>query len=106
MQTSLKLTFHPIIVAPGTFRVSLCLSKLGDRAWGVLSLSQTLGFDLPEFASYDGEAWAIVLMQQHAFEAASETILESWDDKLRQLWEAAEGHIMISTNFQDCLTAV
>jgi hypothetical protein len=97
--------FNPLSADPGTFRVCICLSSLGSAAWEVLQLSQTLGFEPPEFVSYKGESWAIVLNQKYDFDANSEAIVAPWDEKLQQLWQAADGNLMINTQFQDCLVA-
>jgi hypothetical protein len=95
--------FHPFIVDRGTFRVALCLTELGESAWEVLQLSQTLGFNRPEFVIHNAQSWAILLNQKHDFNTPSETVLATWDDRLQQLWQAADGHLSINTNFQDCL---
>ncbi|BAU15931.1 hypothetical protein LEP3755_64970 (plasmid) [Leptolyngbya sp. NIES-3755] len=97
--------FEPLRSQPGEFRVALCLTQLGDRAFEVLKLSESLGFDAPRFISDSaGDVWAIVLQQFHAYEADPLIVVDPWDDQLSQLWQAcepdAELAIVISHNFE------
>ena len=41
--------FDPIRGRRGEFRLALNLTELSDRAWELLALSQTLGFETPQF---------------------------------------------------------
>ncbi|MCU0548420.1 MAG: hypothetical protein MUC48_03645 [Leptolyngbya sp. Prado105] len=97
--------FDSLRTQPGEFRVALCLTQLGDRAFETLKLSESLGFDAPKFTSdATGAVWAIVLQQFHAYEADPMVVVDPWDDQLSQLWQAcepdAELAIVISHNFE------
>lgn len=85
--------FHPLKGKAGEFRVALDLTNLGDRAWEILTLSQTLGFDSPKFVTHvrysgESEVWAIILQQFHAYDADSRFVIDVWDDQLDQLRSA------------------
>lgn len=97
--------FDPLRTQAGEFRVAICLTQLGDRAFEILKLSESLGFDAPKFISdAAGDVWAIVLQQFHAYEADPMTVVDLWDDQLSQLWQACEPEaelvIVISHNFE------
>jgi hypothetical protein len=104
-----KGDFNPLQSQPGEFRVALHLSELGERAWEVLELSQQLGFEKPKFKTYVRqtgavEVWAIVLQQFHRFDADPELVVDPWDQRLEQLWQAcepdAELKLVITTNLE------
>ncbi len=108
----MKETFHPIQGKRGEFRVALDLTELGDHGWDVLSLSQELGFDKPQFQAHvrpSGavEVWAIILQQFHPYEADTRHIVEPWDDQLSRLSQACEPDanlkLVILHNFADYL---
>jgi hypothetical protein len=83
--------FDPLRSEPGEFRVSLCLTQLGDRAMEVLKQAELLEFDSPKFVSDAMEnVWAIVLQQFHAYEADPMMIVDPWDEQLSELWQACE----------------
>ena len=97
--------FNPLKSQAGEFRVALCLTQLGDRAFEVLKLTEFLGFDAPKFTSdAAGDIWAIVLQQFHAYEADPRVIIDPWDDQLSDLWQAcepdAELAVVISHKFE------
>jgi len=108
----MKEQFDPIKGQRGEFRVALNLSELGDRAWEILSLSQSLGFPPPQFRSYARlsgvtEFWAVILQQFHRYDVDPRTVVEPWDDQMRQLWqeigEDAHLKIVILHNFAEYL---
>ncbi|MER3436128.1 MAG: hypothetical protein C4288_22885 [Leptolyngbya sp. ERB_1_1] len=97
--------FDPLRSQPGEFRVAICLTQLSDRAFEVLKLSESLGFNIPRFISdATGDVWVIVLQQFHAYGADPMVVVDPWDDQLSQLWQAcepdAELAIVISHNFE------
>lgn len=108
----MKTTFNPIRTTPGLFRVALNISELGDRAWEILALSQTLGFDPPKFETHVRpseivEIWAVVLEQIHSFDADPMTVIDPWDE---QMWELSQAcgddphtKMMITNNLRECL---
>ena len=74
----------------GEFRVALNLTELGDRAWDILSLSQELGFEKPQFATHirhsgTVEVWAMILQQFHHYDAETRVIVDPWDEELDHL---------------------
>jgi hypothetical protein len=86
-------SFNPIAGRKGEFRISLNLTELGDRAWDILALSQTLEFGAPKFRtspSFSGavEVWAIICEEMHKYDADTYLILQRWDDKIDQLRNA------------------
>jgi hypothetical protein len=108
----MKEKFDPIRGKRGEFRVAIDLTELGDRAWEILSLSQQLGFNTPQFQTHTRhsgavEVWAIILQQFHPYEADTRHIVEPWDDQLSQLWQACEPDanlkLVILNNFADYL---
>lgn len=107
----MKRTFEPLRSQAGEFRVALCLEDLGDRAFEVLKLAESLGFDSPRFVSdKSGSVWAIVLQQFHRYDADPMVIVDPWEESLRQLWSAcepdAEIKVLISHNFEAYQTGV
>lgn len=97
--------FDPLKSQGGEFRVALCVSQLGDRAFEVLKLAESLGFNAPKFTSDAvGDVWAIVLQQFHAYDADPMVIVDPWDDQLSELWQACEPDaelvIVISHQFE------
>lgn len=99
-----KTEFDPIRGRQGEFRIALNLTMLGDRAWDILSLSQTLGFDQPQFKQSKGEVWAIILQQFHSYHADPLTVVEPWDEQMHELWQAVGDEplskLMIIHNFE------
>jgi hypothetical protein len=85
-----KEIFDPIRGKRGEFRVALNLTELGDRAWEVLSLAQTLEFEPPRFVvdPKRQEVWAIVLQQFHRYDADPMVVVEPWDLQMKELWDA------------------
>lgn len=86
----MKEEFDPIRGRRGEFRLSLNLSELGDRAWELLALSQTLGFETPQFKTLirpSGvvEVWAVILQQLHRYDADSSVVVDQWDDQIDAL---------------------
>jgi len=103
--------FDPLRSQPGEFRVALCLSDLGERAFEVLKLSDSLGFESPRFVSdRSGSVWAIVLNQFHSYDSDPQVIVEPWDTQMHELWRAcepdAEVKVVISHNFEAYLSSV
>ncbi|MBW4475232.1 MAG: hypothetical protein KME45_33380 [Stenomitos rutilans HA7619-LM2] len=111
----MKHDFHPLKTEAGEFRVALNLTALGDRAWEVLSLSQQLGFEAPQFKTYvDGvgspETWAVILQQSYRYDADPRLVVDPWDEQLHELWQACEPDaclkVQIAANLEECrLTA-
>ena len=111
----MKESFNPIRGQRGEFRVCLNLSELGDRAWEILSLSQQLGFETPQFKihirhSGASEVWAILLQQVHRYEADTRLVVDRWDEPLDQLRQAIgadnEFSLMVLSNFAEYLEPV
>lgn len=110
----MKENFNPLKTERGEFRVALNVTALSDRAWEVLSLSQQLGFEVPQFKSYTDrtgytEVWAVILQQEHRYDADPRIVVDSWDDQLHELWQAcepdAELKMSISSNLEECQLA-
>lgn len=108
----MKEEFDPIRGRRGELRLSLNLSEMGDRAWELLSLSQTLGFETPQFktrvrASGAVEVWAVILQQLHPYDADSSVVVDPWDDQIDQLRTAiGESHhfdLIMLCNLRDYL---
>lgn len=108
----MKDPFHPLSGKRGEFRVAINLSELGDRAWEILSCSQALGFDTPQFQTYvrhSGaiEVWAVVLQQFHSYDAFTEPVLAEWDEAIAQLHTAigqdSELKLIVLSNFREYL---
>lgn len=82
----------------GEYRIYLDLTKLGDKAFEVLQLAASLGFDKPEFVTdptysggdLDGHVFAILFREFHSYEADPEVLFEYLEDKKIDLWEACE----------------
>lgn len=111
----MKEEFDPLRGKRGEFRLALNLTELGDRAWELLSLSQTLGFETPQFKtkvrpSGVVEVWAVLLQQQHRYDADSSVVVDPWDDQIDQLRTAVgESHLfnlIMLCNLQDHLELV
>ncbi|MBW4621191.1 MAG: hypothetical protein KME17_17765 [Cyanosarcina radialis HA8281-LM2] len=111
----MKETFNPIKGKRGEFRVALNITELGDRAWDLLSLSQQLGFEKPQFATHiwhSGavEVWAVILQQFHQYDADSSLVVDVWDDRLDQLRQAIgpdnEFSLMVLCNLAEYLEPV
>jgi hypothetical protein len=103
--TMTKHSFEPLRSQPGEFRVSICLGQLGDQAFEVLKLAESLHFDTPKFVSdKTGEIWAIILQQFHPYHADPSVVVDPWDDSLYELWQACEPNaelkLLIHHNFQ------
>ncbi|MBW4619536.1 MAG: hypothetical protein KME17_09275 [Cyanosarcina radialis HA8281-LM2] len=101
----MKHLFEPLRSQPGEFRVALCLSQLGESAFEVLKLAESLGFDSPKsIGDSAGEVWAIVLQQFHGYEADPRVVVDPWDERLSEMWQAcepdAELKLLISHNFE------
>jgi hypothetical protein len=101
----MKQLFEPLRSQPGEFRVGLCLSQLGESAFEVLKLTESLGFESPKFISdSSGEVWAIVLQQFHRYDADPRIVIDPWDGQLSRIWQAcepdAELKLLISHNFE------
>lgn len=101
----MKSQFDPLRSQPGEFRVALCLSDLEERAFEVLKLSESLGFETPKIVTdRAGNVWAIVLHQFHSYDADPQAVVEPWDTQMHELWTAcepkAELKVMISHNFE------
>jgi hypothetical protein len=101
----MKHQFDPLRSQPGEFRVALCLSQLGELAFEVLKLAESLGFESPKFISdSSGEVWAIVLQQFSRYDADPRVVVDPWDERLSQLWQVcepdAELKLLISHNFE------
>ena len=82
--------FDPIRGRRGEFRLALNLTELSDRAWELLALSQTLGFETPQFKtcirpSGVVEVWAVILQQIHRYDADSSVVVDPWDEQIDQL---------------------
>ncbi len=110
----MKGDFNPLRTERGEFRVALNLTALGDKSWEVLTQSQQLGFEAPRFRAHvDGtgtvETWAIILQQSHRYDADPRIVVDSWDDRLHELWQAcepdAELKMTISANLEACHVA-
>lgn len=100
-----KKLFEPLRSQPGEFRVAICLEQLGERAFEILKIAESLNFDAPKFVSdKTGEVWAIVLQQFHPYDADPAVVVDPWDDSLHELWQAcepdAELKLVISHNFE------
>ena len=111
----MKDTFNPIRGQRGEFRVGLNLTELGDRAWAVLSRSQELGFEPPQFKTYlrhseAVEVWAVILQQFHPYDADTRLVVDIWDEPLDQLRQAigqdSEFSLMVLCNFAEYLEPV
>jgi hypothetical protein len=84
----MKQHFNPIRGRQGEFRVALNLSELGERAWELLSFSQQLGFEKPQFATDQAQVWAIILQQFERYDADLMMVVDPWDEQLYQLQQA------------------
>ena len=101
----MKPPFDPLRSQPGEFRVAVCLTDLGTRAFEVLKLTETLGFEPPQFVTDAvGHVWALVLQQWHSYDADPRVIVEPWDTQMQALWSAcepdAELKVLIHHNFE------
>ncbi len=87
----MKLQFDPLRSQPGEFRVALSLTDLQEKAFEILKLAETLGFNSPKFVSdREGNVWAIVLEQFHRYDADPRVVVEAWDSQMHDLWKACE----------------
>lgn len=111
----MKEQFNPIKGKRGEFRVALNLSELGDRAWEILSFSQELGFEQPQFkphVRHSGyvEVWAVLLQQFHRYDANTNAVVDPWDDSIDLLRQAVgpnnEFSLTVLCNFADYLEPV
>ena len=108
----MKEQFDPIRGKRGEFRVALNLSELGERAWEILSLSQELGFEQPQFKTHTRhsgytEVWAVLLQQLHPYDANTDVVVDAWDDQLDDLRKAiGQGNelvLIVLCNFEEYL---
>lgn len=100
----MKPQFDPLRSQPGEFRVAICLSDLEERAFEVLKLAETLGFESPKFVTDQlGSVWAIVLQQICPYDSDPRVVVEPWDSQMHELWLACEPHaelkVLIHHNF-------
>ncbi|PSB29917.1 hypothetical protein [Stenomitos frigidus] len=104
--------FNPLQGKPGEFRVALNLSELEERAWSLLERSQALGFKSPRFETYTRrsgvvEIWAVLLQEFHDYYAATNPVVDQWDDALAELRQAiGAGHefnLIVLCNFAEYL---
>jgi hypothetical protein len=111
----MKEQFNPLRGQRGEFRVSLNLTELGDRAWEILSLSQSLGFEKPQFKTcvrHSGatEVWAVILQQLHPYDADTRIVVDAWDDQLdtlrREIGRDNEFSLIVLYNFAEYLEPV
>jgi hypothetical protein len=111
----MKENFNPIKGKRGEFRVSLNLTELGDRAWDILSLSQELRFEKPQFAihvRHSGavEVWAVILQQFHQYDTDTRIVVDPWDEALDCLRQALgpdnEFSLVVLYNFAEYLEPV
>ena len=107
----MKLQFDPLRSQLGEFRVAICLSDLEERAFEVLKLAETLGFDSPKFVTdRANNVWAIVLNQFHSYHADPHAVVEPYDSQMHELWLACEPHaelkMIIHHNFEAYVSEV
>ncbi len=111
----MKENFNPIKGKRGEFRVALNLTELGDRAWDILSLSQELRFEKPQFVTHirhSGavEVWAVILQQLHRYDAETRVIVDPWDEELDRLRQVIgsdnEFSLVVLYNFAEYLEPV
>jgi hypothetical protein len=104
--------FEPIQGKRGEFRVAVNVSELGDRAWNILTLSQQVGFQTPQFVTHTRhsevvEVWAIILQQFHPYDADTRFIVDVWDDQIdelrREIGMDNEFNLMVLCNFAEYL---
>lgn len=86
----MKESFNPIKGKSGEFRIALNLTELDDRAWEILSLSQQLGFNAPQFLTHTRhsgavEVWGVILQQFHQYDVDTRHIVDIWDDQIDEL---------------------
>ncbi|MGV0028419.1 hypothetical protein [Phormidesmis priestleyi] len=108
-------SFNPIKGKAGEFRVALNLTELDDRAWEILTFSQQLGFNAPQFQTrtrHSGavEVWAIILQQFHQYETDTRHIVDVWDNQIDELRRAIgaddEFNLVMLCNFANYLEGV
>lgn len=105
-------------VQKGEYRIYLNLTLLGDKAFEILQLAASLGFDKPEFVTdptysggaLDGHVFAILFREFHQYEDDPDILFAHLDEKQYQLWEACEPDaclkLTISSRFAKRLEAV
>jgi hypothetical protein len=108
----MKENFNPIKGKAGEFRIALNLTELGDRAWEILSLSQGLEFNQPQFLTHTRhsgavEVWAIILQQFHRYDINTNAVVDIWDDQIDELRRAIgtdnEFSLIMLCNFAEYL---
>ena len=108
----MKESFNPIKGKAGEFRIALNLTELGDRSWDILSLSQQIGFQMPQFFTHTRhsgvvEVWAVILQQFHKYDVNTNAVVDVWDDPIDALRRAIgtdnEFSLVMLCNFADYL---
>ena len=108
----MKESFNPIKGKAGEFRIALNLTDLGDQAWEILSLSQQLGFQMPQFVTHTRhsgavEVWGVILQQFHSYDINTNAVVDIWDTQIDELRKAIgpdhEFSLVMLCNFADYL---
>lgn len=104
-------------IQEGEYRIYLDLTNLGDKAFEVLQLAATLGFDKPEFVTdtthtggLHGHVFAVLLREFHSSENDPGALYDHLEEQKYELWEAcepeAELKFHVSYRFKRCLEEV